>query len=74
MDPHSPLTWMTKHFVQSKTPYDALEGLSQHTEDNFALLPPRDVKAIEDKTIGNGHGNDNKSEVVINVIERHASY
>ena len=55
---------MTKHFVQSRTPYDALEGLSQHTEDNFALLPPRDVKAIEDKTIGNGHGNGNKSEVV----------
>lgn len=53
---------MTKHFVQSRTPYDALEGLSRHTEDNFALLPPRDVKAIEDKTIGNGHGNDNKSE------------
>ena len=62
MDPHSPLTWMTKHFVQSRTPYDALAGLSQDSEDNFALLPaPRhDVKAIEDKTIGHGDGKDTK--------------
>ena len=48
--------------MQSRTPYDALAGLSQDSEDNFALLPAsrHDVKAIEDKTIGHGDGKDTK--------------
>ena len=60
LDPHSPLTWTTKHYVQRRTPYDALEGLAKPTEDKLALLPPQEMKAIEDKTTGRGGGKSSK--------------
>lgn len=59
MDPHTPLTWTTKHYVQRPTPYDALKGLSHPERDGLSAMLP---KAIEDKTSGRGFGSDSTDD------------
>ena len=54
MNTHSPLTWMTKHYVQRPTPFDALEGLIDSGRPTIGVF--------EEKTEGKGYGEENLSE------------
>ena len=40
MNTHSPMNWMTKHYVQRPTPFDALEGLIDSGRPKNIILPP----------------------------------
>ena len=59
MNTHSPMNWMTKHYVQRPTPFDALEGLIDSGRPKTILLPPS--RMFEDHIDGQGTGEDNLS-------------